>query len=75
MNNDNNPVSYQKTYTRTTADLTYQDGGGHWTASAYVRNLENTGVISFDEGNVLGVQDVVVLYPPRTYGLSVRWHL
>ena len=75
MNNDNNPVSYQKTYTRTTADVTYQDGGGHWSASVFVRNLENTGVISFDEGNVLGVQDVVVLYPPRTYGLSVTWHL
>ena len=75
MNNNNNPVSYQPTYTRTSADLTYQDGGGHWSASLYVRNLENTAVTAFDEGTILGVPAVVVLYPPRTYGLSVRWHL
>jgi iron complex outermembrane receptor protein len=75
MDNGNAPGSYQPTYTRTTADLTYEDGGGHWSASAYVRNLENTGVIAFYEGDVLGVQDTVRLYPPRTYGLTVHWHL
>lgn len=74
MDNGNAPGSYQPTYTRTTADLTYEDGGGHWSASAYVRNLENKGVIAFYEGDVLGVQDAVDLYPPRTYGLSVQWH-
>ena len=75
MDNSNAPGSYQPTYTRTTADLTYEDGGGHWSASAYVRNLENTGVIAFYEGVSLGVPNVVNLYPPRTYGLSIRWHL
>ncbi len=75
MDNGNAPGSYQPTYTRTTADLTYEDSGGHWSASAYVRNLENTGVIAFYEGLSVGVPNVVDLYPPRTYGLSIRWHL
>jgi hypothetical protein len=34
--------------------------GGHWSASALVRNIENRAVI--------------MVYPPRTYGLSVRYH-
>jgi hypothetical protein len=63
------------TYTRTSADLTYEDGGGHWSACAYVRNLQNRGVIGFYEGNSLGVQETVFADPPRTYGLSVHWHL
>jgi iron complex outermembrane recepter protein len=75
MDNGNAAGSYQPTYTRTTLDLTYEDGGGHWSASAYVRNLENTGVIAFYTGTTLGIPDTVDLYPPRTYGLSVRWHL
>ena len=74
MDNGNPAGSYQPTYTRTTADLTYEDGGGHWSASAYVRNLENKAVIGFYEGNNLGVQDTVTVDPPRTYGLSVHWH-
>jgi iron complex outermembrane receptor protein len=75
MDNGNAPGSFQPTYTRTSADLTYEDGGGHWSASAYVRNLENTGAISFYVGSTLGAADTVGVLPPRTYGLSVRWHM
>jgi iron complex outermembrane receptor protein len=75
MDNSNAPGSYQKTYTRTNVDVTYEDGRGHWSASAYVRNVENKAVIGFWEGTDLGVPDAVSLFPPRTYGLSVRWQL
>ena len=74
-NNSNIAESYQSTYTRTTADLTYEDGGGHWSASAYVRNLENNPVIAYDLGGLFGYTDTVNVLPPRTYGISVRWHL
>jgi iron complex outermembrane recepter protein len=75
MDNGNAPGSYQRTYTRTSAHLTYEDGDGHWSASAYVKNLENSAVINFYAGSTLGIGDIVSLRPPRTYGLSVDWHL
>lgn len=80
MDNTNVPGSFQPTYTRSTANLTYEDGGGHWTASAYVRNLENNAAMSFYigttfPGTAAADYDTVGVTPPRTYGLNVRWHL
>ena len=75
MDNSNNPGSYQPTYTRSTANLTYEDGSGHWSVSAFVRNLENKGEIMTWEPALIGAKDLAQVYPPRTYGLSIRWHL
>jgi iron complex outermembrane recepter protein len=80
MDNGNAPGSFQPTYTRSTAALTYETGDGHWSVSAYVRNLENNAAMSFYIGNVslaenVNFYDTVGVTPPRTYGLTVRWHL
>jgi iron complex outermembrane recepter protein len=74
MDNSNNIGSYQPTYTRSTATLTYEDGGGHWSASAFVRNIENSAVIMVWGSAFIGTADLAAVYPPRTYGLSVRYH-
>jgi iron complex outermembrane receptor protein len=74
MDNGNGPGSYQPTYTRSTANLTFQDPSGHWSASAFIRNIENHGVIMTWAPVLIGDADLVSIYPPRTYGLSVRWH-
>ena len=39
-------LEYQGGFTNTSADLTYQAPGGHWSVTAYVKNLENDGVVS-----------------------------
>jgi len=75
MDNGNSAGSYQPTYTRTTANLTYEDAGGHWSATAFVRNIENTAVIMVWGSAFIGTADLAAVYPPRTYGVSVRWHL
>ncbi len=80
MDNTNVPGSFQPTYTRSTASLTYEDGGGHWSASAWVRNLENNAAMSFYigttfPGTAAADYDTVGVTPPRTYGVTVRWHL
>jgi iron complex outermembrane receptor protein len=75
MDNSNSSGSYQPTYTRSTATLTYEDVGGHWTVSAFIRNIENTGAIMTWGPPSVGNQDLVQVYPPRTYGLSVKWRL
>jgi hypothetical protein len=48
--------------------------------SAFVRNLENNAAMSFYIGSQFTgtpyqVDDTVGVTPPRTYGVSVRWHL
>ena len=80
MDNGNAPGSFQPTYTRSTGNLTYEDGDGHWSVSAFVRNLENNAAMSFYVGTQFAgtpaqVDDTVGVTPPRTYGVSVRWHL
>ncbi len=75
MDNSNSAGSYQPTYTRSTATLTYEDAGGHWSASAFGRNLENKAVMMVWGSAFIGTADLTAVYPPRTYGVSVRWHL
>jgi iron complex outermembrane recepter protein len=75
MDNGNGQGSFQPTYTRTNANLTYQDGSGHWSASAFIRNIENKGVIQTWAPVLIGDADLVTVYAPRTFGVSVRWHL
>jgi iron complex outermembrane receptor protein len=74
MDNGNLVGSYQPTYTRSTANLTFQDASGHWSASAFVRNIENHGVIMTWGPAFVGDADLVSIYPPRTFGMSLRWH-
>ena len=75
LDNSNAIGSYQPTYTRTNANLTYEDPSGHWSVSAFVRNLENEGEITTWGPAYIGPADIAQAFPPRTYGLTVRWHL
>jgi outer membrane receptor protein involved in Fe transport len=74
MNNGNCSGSYQPTYARCTRTLTFEEASGHWSASAFVRNIENTGVIMVWGSAFIGAADLAAVYPPRTYGVSVRYH-
>jgi iron complex outermembrane receptor protein len=64
--------SYQKEYTRTDADLTYDSADGRWYGSAYIRNIENAVVggnaVAGAAGSAFAALD---LLPPRVYGLRV----
>jgi len=64
--------SYQKAYTRTDADLTFDSPNGRWYGSVYVRNIEN-GVIAGNAvagaaGSAFAALD---LLPPRVYGARI----
>ena len=67
----NNPGSYQDAYTRTNANIAYETRHG-FTFSAFVRNLENNGVLSTWQAPLDLPVDFVEVYPPRTFGVSVR---
>lgn len=63
------PDVHQPAYHQTDAHLTYSGSGGHWDATLYGSNLENTAVRVFDQ--YAGGHNGLMLQPPRTYGLSV----
>jgi iron complex outermembrane receptor protein len=71
MSNANEPGSFQNRYTRSNANLTYRTPNGHWEVVAFVRNLENGAQQLAFVNTVDG--DTVLLYPPRTFGGTIRW--
>jgi len=78
---DNLPPELQGSYWSTDALLTYRRQGGHWSASAYVNNIENTAVKSatFFEpfGGIAPGSPAIAtasLRPPRLYGIRVMAH-
>jgi iron complex outermembrane recepter protein len=60
-----NPQSLQDAYTRSDLYLTYNSPDSKWSASAYVRNLEDEQVktASFGPGNLVAA--------PRTFGFNI----
>jgi iron complex outermembrane receptor protein len=54
--------------------LTYADNGGKWSVQAYVRNIEDTKVITVANAN-FGAYNYA-FSAPRTFGtkLSVNWY-
>jgi len=67
----NNPGSYQDTYTRTGANLTYEARRG-FSFTLYVRNIENSGILSTWQTPLDLPVDFVAVYPPRTFGFIVK---
>ncbi|MYM89344.1 TonB-dependent receptor [Rugamonas sp. FT82W] len=63
----------QRSYNRSDAMLTYADNGGKWSVQAYVRNIEDTRVITVANAN-FGAYNYA-FSAPRTFGtkLSVNW--
>ena len=69
----NFPDTRQKGYTMSDAFLTYQPGDGHWKATAFVRNLENSVVFKDAEESQYAVAYAYEFYPPRTYGARLEY--
>jgi iron complex outermembrane receptor protein len=58
-------------YTKTNLSLTYTDKSDHWTASAYVDNLENHAIRN--SGNTAVSSYFSDYQPPRQYGLRIGY--
>jgi iron complex outermembrane receptor protein len=67
----NFPIDRVDGFSKTNLNLTYADGGGHWTAQAYVENLEDKVVRNG------GLSAVGVYYsdysPPRMFGARISY--
>ncbi len=61
--------SYQTSFTRTDAYLMYTSASGVWRVRVFGKNLEGTAVRTLGLANPFDA--VLMLAPPRTYGLSV----
>ncbi|HWU03278.1 MAG TPA: TonB-dependent receptor [Novosphingobium sp.] len=62
--------SYQPSYHRTGASLSFEDSQRKWMLTAYVRNIENAPVIE-SAYQLPGSDSAVQLAPPRTFGASI----
>lgn len=62
------PGSYQKSYTRTDLDVTYNAPRDAWYAGVYMRNLENT-LYATDAAAGPGSIPALAIAPPRMYGV------
>jgi len=74
----NPEASYQPTYHRSDAHVTYATAKTGWTITAYIRNIENVAVINTWSGPYPPFggpgsgQDLADVDPPRTFGLIVK---
>jgi iron complex outermembrane receptor protein len=62
------PYSRRPHYTRTDLSLTYFAPGDRWSIGAWVRNLENSWIVSLKANTFIGDY---ALQPPRTFGLTL----
>jgi iron complex outermembrane receptor protein len=71
---NNNPDDRQRAFTRTDLSLTYRPANVNLSVQAYVRNIENSVVIS--DASQSGVYDAVLYQfdPPRTYGVQAQFN-
>ena len=68
----NNPGDWQEAYTNTSANLTYQRD--NWSLSGWVRNIEDEAIISLSRAADRGGYSVFT-FPPRTYGLTLKYEM
>lgn len=62
------PNSHRPGYTRTDLNLTYFGKDDKWSIGAFVKNLENSWIVSLKANTALGDY---ALQPPRTYGVTL----
>jgi iron complex outermembrane recepter protein len=62
--------THQPGHSVSDAYLTYGPAAGRWSVSGYVRNLENTPVLTNGQGGP-AMLEAADIGPPRTYGLQV----
>jgi iron complex outermembrane receptor protein len=61
-------------YTTTNASLTYRPDDGAWSATAFVRNLENHTILAAAEVNGYATAYTYEFMPPRTYGVRLQYN-
>jgi len=73
----NSPALLQKAYGMGNIIVRYEAAGGHWNASAFVRNVGNmfTKAGLFNQSGLLGSGVVGTNGPPRTYGVTLGYKL
>ncbi|MEE4454343.1 TonB-dependent receptor [Novosphingobium resinovorum] len=59
--------SHRPGYTRTDLNLTYSDADDRWSIGAFVKNIENSWIVTLKANTQVGDY---ALQPPRTYGLT-----
>jgi iron complex outermembrane receptor protein len=64
------PGTEQDAHTISNVFLTYHSPDARWSATAYVKNLENKAVLANGQGGPAGLETVDI-GPPRTYGAQV----
>jgi len=69
---DNFPGSKQSAYMQSAANISYNAPGGDWGITAWIRNIENNGVIY--NANPPGTRPTTIGYPlpPRTFGVTLH---
>ena len=67
----NRPQEQQKSYSKTDLLLTYTPEKGPWSATLYVRNLENSTILTASEEAGYAGGYLLQFGAPRTYGARV----
>jgi len=68
----NSPGAFQKPYVQTSAHLSLESADGHWSVTAWARNLENNGAIYSYFGAFVTPYDLGYPLAPRTFGVTLR---
>lgn len=68
--NSNAPETYQNTYTRSGASVTYETAG--LALTAFVRNIENKGIMMAYTAPIFRQAGLGAYEPPRTIGVTAR---
>ena len=63
----------QGSYTRSDFNLTYTPDEGHWSAQAYVRNIENSKILAFAQERPPFGTYTYQFEAPRTYGVELSY--
>ena len=71
----NYPDTRQAPYTMSDALLTYAPAEGHWSVTAFVKNLENSVVFTNAEENEYSYSYSYQFYAPRTYGVRLEYRV
>ena len=65
--------THQPGHSVSAVHLTYDPADGRWSISGYIRNIENTPVLTNAQGGPAGLE-AADIGPPRTYGVQITAH-
>jgi iron complex outermembrane receptor protein len=70
----NLPGDWVESYTNTSAYLSYVPSNSRWSVTGWVRNLEDDEVISLSRSTDRGGW-TVFMFPPRMYGITLKYEM